>query len=60
MDKKTAKSQINKLLGIDGVSGLAIAGAAWVALLAARGFSTVEIGLLESIFHITSLTFEIP
>ncbi len=60
MDKKTAKSQINKLLGIDAVSGLAIAGAAWVALLAARGFSTVEIGLLESIFHITSLTFEIP
>ena len=60
MDKKTAKTQINKLLCIDGVSGLAIAGAAWVALLAQRGFSTVEIGLLESIFHITSLTFEIP
>ena len=60
MDKKTAKKQINKLLGIDAVAGLAIAGAAWVALLAQRGFSTVEIGLLESIFHITSLTFEIP
>ena len=60
MEKKTARKQINKLLGIDAVSGFAIAGAAWVALLAARGFSTIEIGLLESIFHITSLTFEIP
>ena len=60
MEKKTARKQTNKLLGIDAVSGLAIAGAAWVALLAARGFSIIEIGLLESIFHITSMTFEIP
>ncbi len=60
MNQKTAKTQIKKLLSIDAISGLAIGGAAWVALLAARGFSTLEIGLLESIFHITSLTFEIP
>lgn len=60
MEKKIAKRQINKLLCIDAVSGLAIGGAAWVALLAARGFSTVEIGILESIFHITSMIFEIP
>ena len=60
MEKKIARNQIKKILSIDAVSGFAIGGAAWVALLAARGFSTVEIGLLESIFHITSMTFEIP
>lgn len=60
MEKKIARKQITKLLSIDAVSGCAIGGAAWVALLAARGFSTVEIGLLESIFHLTSMTFEIP
>lgn len=33
---------------------------AWVAILAARGFSLVEIGIAETVFHITSLIFEIP
>lgn len=37
-----------------------IAGASWVALLALRGFSMLEIGMLESIFHIVSSWFEIP
>ena len=37
-----------------------IAGASWVALLALRGFSMLEIGMLESIFHIVSSGFEIP
>ena len=60
MEKKTARKQINKLLAIDSVSGFAIGGAAWVALLAARGFSTIEIGVLESIFHIVSMICEIP
>ena len=60
MEKKTARKQTYKLLGIDAVSGLAIGGAAWVALLYSRGFSIIEIGLLESIFHITSMSFEIP
>ncbi len=31
-----------------------------MALLAARGFTTVEIGFAESIFHIASMVFEIP
>ncbi len=60
MEKNTARIQIKKLLSLDAISGFAIGGAAWVALLAARGFSTIEIGFLESIFHITSLTCEIP
>ena len=33
---------------------------AWVAILAARGYSLVEIGIAETVFHITSLIFEIP
>ncbi len=60
MEPKTARNQTRKLLAIDAISGFAIGGATWVALLAARGFSTIEIGLLESIFHITSMVCEIP
>ena len=33
---------------------------AWVAILAARGYSLVEIGIAETVFHITSLIFEMP
>lgn len=49
-----------KTLYITGVLGnLSITGA-WVAILAARGFSLVQIGFAETIFHITSLICEIP
>ncbi|NLC78867.1 MAG: MFS transporter, partial [Ruminococcaceae bacterium] len=34
--------------------------AIWVLYLAFRGMSLFEIGLLEGIFHITSLLFEMP
>ena len=33
---------------------------AWVAILAARGYSLVEIGFVETVFHVTSIIFEIP
>ena len=33
---------------------------AWVAILAARGYSLIKIGIAETVFHIFSLTFEIP
>lgn len=33
---------------------------AWVAILAARGYSLAQIGLAETVFHLTSLIFEIP
>lgn len=60
--KKIAKArgQIKKLYLLDGVGAMMIAGASWVALLAARGYSTVEIGFLESIFHVASMIFEVP
>ena len=58
--KKTARRQIGKLYLLDSVGSLMIAGASWVALLAVRGFTTAEIGLFESIFHIASMIFEVP
>ena len=52
--------QIGKLYLLTSVGYFQIAGASWVALLAMRGFSLLEIGMLESIFHIVSCIFEIP
>lgn len=54
------RKQLYYLLAISGLGSFQIAGASWVALLAARGFSMVEIGLAESCFHVASLLFEIP
>ncbi len=53
------KKQINTLYLSSVLTNLSITGA-WVAILAARGFSLVQIGFAETIFHITSLIFEIP
>lgn len=54
------KKQIHRLYTLSALSSFQIAGASWVALLSARGFSLVEIGVAESVFHLTSLLFEIP
>lgn len=54
------KKQIYSLLTISALSSFQIAGASWVALLYARGFSLVEIGMAESCFHIASFLFEVP
>ena len=51
--------QITRLYTSSVLSELSLTGA-WVAILAARGFSMVEIGIVEMVFHITSLLFEIP
>ena len=49
-----------RLLYTTGILGnLSITGA-WVVIMASRGFSLVQIGFAETIFHITSLIFEIP
>ena len=39
---------------------LNITSAIWVLYLAFRGMSLVEIGLLESVYHITGVIFELP
>ncbi len=53
------KKQISKLYLSSVLGNLSLTGA-WVAILSARGYSLVEIGVAETIFHITSLIFEIP
>lgn len=53
------KKQISGLYASSVLGNLSLTGA-WVAILAARGYSLVEIGLAETVFHITSLIFEIP
>lgn len=53
------KKQIRLLYVASILGNLSVTGA-WVAILAARGFSLVQIGFAETVFHITSLIFEIP
>lgn len=42
------------------INNLSMSGSIWVLYLAYRGMSLLEIGLLEGIYHITGLLFEIP
>ena len=53
------QKQISRLYLSSVLGNLSLTGA-WVAILAARGYSLVEIGFAETVFHITSLLFEIP
>ena len=53
------KEQLSKLYLSSVLGNFSLTGA-WVAILAARGYSLVEIGIAETVFHITSLIFEIP
>lgn len=42
------------------LSNAGLSNAIWVLYLAYKGMSLVEIGLLESVFHLTSFTMELP
>lgn len=53
------KKQLSKLYLSSVLGNLSLTGV-WVAILSARGYSLVEIGIAETVFHITSLIFEIP
>lgn len=53
------EKQIRKLY-LSSVTGILSLTGAWVAILAARGYSLAEIGLAETVFHITSILLEIP
>lgn len=53
------KKQISRLYSSSVLGSLSLTGA-WVAILAVRGYSLVDIGIAETVFHITSLIFEIP
>jgi len=53
------RRQMMQLISLSALNSFRLAGV-WVALLAARGFTMVEIGVAEGVFHIASLLFEIP
>lgn len=53
------KKQLSGLYLSSVLGNLSLTGA-WVAILAARGYSFVDIGIAETVFHIISLIFEIP
>lgn len=53
MQKFNIKKQVRKLYGITAIGCLHIAGASWVVLLEGRGFSLIEIGIIESIFMLS-------
>lgn len=55
-----SKKQLRYMYAVSAAVSFQIAGASWVALLAARGFSMVEIGLAEGVFHLASFLFEVP
>lgn len=48
------------LLALEWSVGFRPAGSVWVLLLALRGFSMVEVGMAEGLFHVVSLCCELP
>ena len=52
--------QRRALLALEWAVGFQPAGSVWVLLLTARGWSLVEIGLAEGLFHVVSLCCELP
>ena len=52
--------QKRALLALEWSVGFRPAGSVWVLLLALRGFSLVEIGVAEGLFHVVSLCCELP
>ena len=59
-----SKLNIRKQLGLLYISNfmfnISIAGAAWVLLLVSDGYSLIQVGLAETVFHAVSLCAEIP
>ncbi len=53
------RKQLSRLYLSSIIGNMTMTGA-WLAILASRGFSLVEIGITETIFHIVSIIFEIP
>lgn len=52
--------QKRALMLLEWSTGFKPAGSVWVLLLALRGFSLVEIGTAEGLFHVVSLCCELP
>ena len=59
-DKLNLSRQKRALLLLEWTTGFHPAGSVWVLLLGLRGFSLVETGIVESLFHVVSLWGELP
>ena len=59
-NKPFYKKQLRKLYAFNALGNLSIAGAAWVLLLVSQGYSLFEVGIAETVFHLVSITAEIP
>ena len=60
MSKLNIRRQLGLLYISNFMFNISIAGAAWVLLLVSDGYSLVQIGFAETVFHIVSLIAEIP
>ena len=60
MFKDKIKNQLQRLYLSNFISNISIAGAAWVLLLVNDGYSLIQVGIAETVFHAVSLSFEIP
>ena len=60
MSKLNIKRQLGLLYISNFMFNISIAGAAWVLLLVSDGYSLVQVGFAETVFHIVSLMAEIP
>ena len=60
MSKLNIKKQLGLLYISNFLFNIPIAGAAWVLLLVADGYSLIQVGFAETVFHIVSLLAEIP
>ena len=60
MSKLNIKKQLGLLYISNFMFNISIAGAAWVLLLVSDGYSLIQVGFAETVFHIVSLLAEIP
>ncbi|MDO5417282.1 MAG: MFS transporter [Lachnospiraceae bacterium] len=60
MLKLNIRTQIKKIYGFELSVCFRITDAVWVLFLLQRGFSLVQIGVAEGIFHVTSMVCEVP
>ena len=60
MSRLNIKKQLGLLYISNFMFNISIAGAAWVLLLVSDGYSLIQVGFAETVFHIVSLIAEIP
>lgn len=60
MSKLNIRKQLGLLYFSNFMFNISIAGAAWVLLLVSDGYSLIQVGLAETVFHAVSLFAEIP